>query len=247
MKLLLGDNMKNGSVAKIENSAFARADLEHQLLMVDDDMSMEALRSTHYLKSLITAETPMDLEKKGVQSYQGDMYCRFMAFSNGDLQALYDHSDGFYRRQLILTTKKKPADRIDDPYLVDKFREELPGIFNWCLGGLFRLRENGYRFTESDSARRSRTAAREDADNIREFLMSEGYIRLKANGCITSSDLCRIYANWCDDNAYNAKSPKALCMGVSRLASEFKLEGNNNVYNRSGKRVRGYWGIEAAM
>ena len=49
-----------------------RADLEHELVMVDDDMKMEALKSTHYLKSLITAEMPMDLERKGEQSYQGE-------------------------------------------------------------------------------------------------------------------------------------------------------------------------------
>ena len=56
--------------------------------MVDDDMKMEALKSTHYLKSLITAEMPMDLERKGEQSYQGEMYVRFLAFSNGDLESL---------------------------------------------------------------------------------------------------------------------------------------------------------------
>ena len=48
----------------------------------------------------------MDLERKGKQSYQGWMFARLLAFSNSDLQALYDHSDGFYRRQLVLTTKK---------------------------------------------------------------------------------------------------------------------------------------------
>jgi len=65
MQKMLGNNLKNGSIAKIERSPFARADLEHQLVMVDDDMKMEALKSTHYLKSLITAEMPMDLERKG--------------------------------------------------------------------------------------------------------------------------------------------------------------------------------------
>ena len=116
MQKMLGDNLKNGSIAKVERSPFARADLEHQLVMVDDDMKMEALKSTHYLKSLITAEMPMDLERKGEQSYQGKMYVRFLAFSNGDLESLYDHSDGFYRRQLILSVKKKPLDREDDPF-----------------------------------------------------------------------------------------------------------------------------------
>ena len=115
MQKMLGSNLKNGSIAKVERSPFARADLEHELLMVDDDMKLEALQSTHYLKSLITAEMPMDLERKGEQSYQGKMYVRFLAFSNGDLESLYDHSDGFYRRQLILSVKKKPPNREDDP------------------------------------------------------------------------------------------------------------------------------------
>ena len=39
------------------------------------------------------------------------MYARLLGFGNGDLQALYDRSDGFYRRQLVLTTRKKPAGR----------------------------------------------------------------------------------------------------------------------------------------
>lgn len=49
----------------------------------------------------------MDLERKGKQSYQGWMFARLLAFSNGDLQALYDRSNGFYRRQLVPTTKEK--------------------------------------------------------------------------------------------------------------------------------------------
>ena len=112
---LLGSNMKDGSIGKISENRFARADLEHILLCVDDDMRMEALRQTNYVKSIVTAQGKMDLERKGKQSYQGWMYARLLAFSNGDLQSLYDRSDGFYRRQLILTTKEKSATRKDDP------------------------------------------------------------------------------------------------------------------------------------
>ncbi len=154
MQAIFGSNLKNGSIAKVEHSPFARADLEHELVMIDDDMKLEALKSTHYLKTLITAELPMDLERKGEQSYQGEMYVRFMAFSNGDLQSLYDHSDGFYRRQLILTVKKKQPDREDDPFLADRLCAEAEGIFLWCLKGLQRLRKNKFRFTESSRARR---------------------------------------------------------------------------------------------
>ena len=128
MQAIFGKNMKNGSIAKVEASPFARADLEHELVMVDDDMKLEALAQTHYVKSIVTAEMPMDLERKGVQSYQGQMFVRFMAFGNGDLQSLYDHSDGFYRRQLILSTRDRSADRKDDPFLAEKLCAEAEGI-----------------------------------------------------------------------------------------------------------------------
>ena len=110
---LFGSNMKDGSIGQISENRFARADLEHILLCVDDDMRMEALRQTNYVKSIVTAQGKMDLERKGKQSYQGWMCARLLAFSNGDLQALFDRSDGFYRRQLVLTTKEKPAGRVD--------------------------------------------------------------------------------------------------------------------------------------
>lgn len=77
--------------------------MEHIHLLIDDDMRMEALRQTNYVKSLVTAQGRMGLEKKGKQSYQG--WCLPGCWlSMGDLQSLYDRQHGFYRRQLILTT-----------------------------------------------------------------------------------------------------------------------------------------------
>ena len=57
---LFGSNMKDGSIGKISENRFARADLEHILLCVDDDMRMEALRQTNYVKSIVTAQGKMD-------------------------------------------------------------------------------------------------------------------------------------------------------------------------------------------
>ena len=100
LKRLMGDAASNGSVQKVENNRFARADLERRLLMIDDDMDMNALPKTNYIKTIVTAEAKLDLERKGVQSYQRDIYARFLCFGNGALTSLYDHSDGFFRRQL---------------------------------------------------------------------------------------------------------------------------------------------------
>ena len=247
LKRLMGDAASNGSVQKVENNRFARADLERRLLMIDDDMDMNALPKTNYIKTIVTAEAKLDLERKGEQSYQGKMYVRFLAFSNGDLESLYDHSDGFYRRQLILSVKKKPPNREDDPFLADKLCGEIEGIFLWCLEGLRRLQSNNFRFTESSQTKANREDARREADNVLLFLRSEGYIRLKADSTIPSAALYAIYTMWCSDNAYKPLAARTVSMTLKKHADEFGLEHDNHIQNALGKRVNGFWGIEALV
>ena len=91
----------------------------------------------------------MDVERKGIQS---DIYARFLCFGNSALTALYDHSDGFWRRPLVLTTKDRPANQEDNPFLVEALSAELEGILLWCLDGLQRLLRNSYKFTVSPKA-----------------------------------------------------------------------------------------------
>lgn len=201
MRSLLGANMSTGSIAKVETSPFARADLEHRLVMVDDDMKLEALPQTNHLKTIVIAEMEMDLEKKGEQSYQSLLYARLMAFGNGALRALYDHSDGFYRRQLILSAKPKDKARWDDPFIAEKLCSEAEGIFLWALEGLKRLIQNGYHFTKSERTQANIEASMREGNNILDFMDSEGYFLFKADDWITSKDFYEVYVMWCDDNA----------------------------------------------
>ena len=242
---LLGSSMKDGSIGKISENRFARADLEHILLCVDDDMRMEALRQTNYVKSIVTAQGKMDLERKGKQSYQGWMFARLLAFSNGDLQALYDRSDGFYRRQLVLTTKEKPAGRVDDPDLAEKMKAEAEGIFLWAFEGLQRLVSNNFKFTESQRTRDNREAVKRDNNNVFDFLESEGYIRLKADGTISSKDLYEIYRMWCEENNLTPLKRRSFSDSVIANQSKYNLEYCNKITNAAGRRVWGFFGIEA--
>lgn len=247
LSCIFGANMKDGSIGKISENRFARADLEHVLLCVDDDMRMEALRQTNYVKSIVTAQGKMDLERKGKQSYQGWMFARLLAFSNGDLQALYDRSNGFYRRQLVLTTKDRPKDRVDDPDLAEKMKAEAEGIFLWAFAGLQRLAANNYRFSESDRIRENREAVKRENNNIEAFLESEGYIIRKADYSIATTELLEIYWLWCEENAYLGLKKKSFCDAMVQLAVKYNLEHSNNVRNSAGRRVNGYWGIGALV
>ena len=245
LSTIFGTNMKDGSIGKISENRFARADLEHILLCVDDDMRMEALRQTNYVKSIVTAQGKMDLERKGKQSYQGWMFARLMAFSNGDLQALYDRSDGFYRRQLVLTTKEKPVDRADDPDLAEKMKAEAEGIFLWAFEGLQRLVANNFKFTESDRIRENREAVKRDNNNIFDFMDSEGYIRRKADASISSKDFYAIYRLWCEENSLAPLKSRSFSDAMVANAKKFNLEHCNNITNSAGRRVWGFMGVEA--
>ena len=226
MNTIFGLNMNTTSIQKVENNRFARADLEGKLLMIDDDLDMNALTKTNSVKSIVTAELRMDLERKKEQSYQGQLYVRFLCFGNGALTALHDRSDGFFRRQIILTTKDKPA-----------------GIFLWCLEGLRRLIANHYHFTISQRAKDNISSAVRDANNILDFLDSEGYVAFKADYESSTKNLYAAYKRWCEDNAETPLSPKSFANQLSQNAERYHLEPVSNLHIGGGKRCRGYMGI----
>lgn len=244
MRSLLGDSMKTGSIAKVETNPFARADLEHQLLMVDDDMKLEALPQTNHIKEIITAECPLDLERKGRQSYQGRLYVRFLGFGNGTLQSLYDHSVGFFRRQIILTVKERKPNRQDDPFIAEKMCAETEGILLWALEGLRRLIANNYQFTLSRKARENMEDAVSDGNNAVEFLKSEGYIRFRPGSETSSRNLYAAYRQWCEDNAATCLPPKNFCSYLKQNAAAYGLEYTNKIRIGGGKCARGFTGIE---
>lgn len=246
LSALMGSCMANGSLAKLENSPFARADLQHRLVMVDDDLRLEALNNTNYIKSIITAEQPMDLERKGVQSYQARIHCRLLAFGNGNLRSLHDRSHGFFRRQIILTTREKPAGRVDEPYLASYLKEELEGILLWCIEGVQRLMTQKMRFTISHRARENLRQAMTEGNNLPEFFQSEGYFRFDPQGKISSRRLYALYRDWCDDNMTTALSARTAFSWIQQNAGKYGLTFTYHIPGGDGRHVRGYLGIRPA-
>lgn len=243
LRSLLGESMNMGSLHKVESNPFARADLEHKLLMVDDDMNLAQLPSTHHMKTIITAESAMDLERKGVQSYQGQLYCRLMGFGNGGLHGKGDASYAFYRRQLILRAKEKDPDRVDDPYLGKRLCREREAILLWCLSGLHRLFENDFRFTQTRQTVHNLERAMEEGNPIESFLNSAGYLRFDSESCATSRQLYRAYRDWSEDNGFETMPQGRFNVLMREHGDRFRLRYDNNIPAGNGHRVRGYRGL----
>jgi len=247
IKRILGNNMNTSSLHKLAGNRFSRADQAGKLLMLDDEIKTEKMPDVEMLKAIVTSEDDMDVEKKGVQSYQDRLYVRLIGFGNGRLSAIHDRSDGFYRRQLIIKTISKPANRVDDTFLGDKLVEEAEGILLWCLEGLHRLRDNGFHFTISTRMKKNLEEIREDDNNIIGFLDSTGFIEYDRTASSTTDQLYMVYEQWCAANAEMPQTKTMFGRYMRDVEETLGIEYKKNIDNGNGRRTRGYKGVRITV
>lgn len=239
---IFGESMIFGDFHRVETDRFFRYNLVGKLLMVDDDLQLSALKSTGYIKTIITAETPIDVEAKGKQSEQAMLYCRFLCFGNGSPKALYDKSEGFGRRLIILSTKPKAANRVDDPFICDRFISEKEEIFAWVFAGLQRLICNNFRFTLSEKTKRNIAKAAEENCNIITFLVDAPDLVL-GDGEVGGAELYLCYFRWCGKNMLKAFSRNFFSEWLHKNCEKYGFRSSENVLTREGRRVRGFRGL----
>lgn len=245
LKAIFSNAMITGSgiFHRIESDRFFRYNLINKLLMVDDDMNMSALKSTNYIKGIITAEIPIDVEAKGQQSEQGQLYSRFLCFGNGSLQTLYDKTEGFARRLLILSVKPRPQNRTDDPFIANKFLEEKNEIFLWMFSGLQRLIRNNFKFSISEGTMMNRKEAVADDCNIALFLEDNSIIEFGNEFKISSDELYTAYSLWTLKKQIEADNSQNFTRWLKTNSMKYHIKYDCNVPTNDGKHSRGFRGL----
>ena len=102
-------------------------------------------------------------------------------------------------------------------------------------------------FMTGENAEANRELVKRDNNNVFDFLESEGYIRLKADACTSSKELYEVYKMWCEENSMNAIKARGFSDELIANQRRYNLESTNNIVNSSGRRVRGFVGIEALV
>jgi putative DNA primase/helicase len=184
------------------------------------------------------------VERKGEPHYEMLPYARILASGNRGVEACYDHSDGFYRRLIILKCKDKQEDRKDDRLLATKISgSELPGILNWALVGLKRLMANNWTFTLSEKSKDNLHRAEEEGNNLLMFLKDADSVVYGDEFDVTSGELYDGYVAWCDDNALKPLAMRTVSTYLRDNTRRLGLEYDNMVL-RDGKRKRGFRGLK---
>ena len=191
---LFGNSCVGSSVEYFETNQFAMPRAENKLVLFQDDLKKDKLKSTEVFKMMVSAEVPMQAEQKGEPSYSFRPYARWVICSNAPLAALSDSGHGFYRRLYVIRVKNRPPDRKDDPFYFEPMKDEMDGIFIWMLQGLQRLIQNGWQLSQSRESQEIVESQQEQENSLIGFMNSE--LSFGSSYSVTKAKLYSAYVHF---------------------------------------------------
>ena len=147
-----------------------------------------------------TAGDRMYFDRKGISGIQAKPTARLVIATN-NRPPFGDRSSGLWRRMLLVPFRVTiPPDK-QDRELAVKLRGELPGILNWSLAGLKRLRAKG-RFTDSKVATEALAEYRLESNPAEVFLTD--FTEARHGARVGVDELFQGYRHYCKANGYVA-------------------------------------------
>ena len=201
-------------------------------LITCGDESNSNVNDSSIFKS-ITGGDPVKIEPKGKQGYPFIYRGGFIIACNG-LPCFVDDKDAVLKRLLILPCEHYVSDEVKDADLDKKLQKEIIPIMNWCLEGLYRLIDNRYVFSKSESSIKAMEEYRSVTDNVYRFLREYYIITGDYNDRISKKDFDDQYHTWASkDNTIKEVDRKNLAARMEFYGvtiSQGNAAGHRNVY-----------------
>lgn len=226
LQAALGSRCGSLSLRDIE-SRFAFSDIVGKtLLTATEGISYTA--STHLINALISGEN-IKIERKFAHAYTARSVAK-IAWAMNTLPRVNDSEDGLFRR--VWPIEFPPASTIGeiDVNLKEKIKLEAPGIFNWAMRGLLRLRERG-KFVIPASVRKSNDDFAFQNDVVRMFIVDQ--CEQDDNVWLPLDVLFNAYASWCLRSNYRA-------LGKMKASAELRRLGLKQKRVSGGMMLGGY-------
>jgi putative DNA primase/helicase len=174
----------------------------------------------------ISGEDSLTVNRKHIPQWTGRLGTRFLILTN-ELPRFLDASGALAGRFVILTLKESFYGK-EDVRLEEKLIRELPGILNWALDGLDRLRKRGH----FEMPKSSEEAIRMMADLA---APTSAFVRdwceLSDDKKIRRKELFAAYKKWCDLEGYRPGSAegfgKRLKAAYPQIDTKAKLHGEH--------------------
>ena len=195
--ILLGrENVSNVSWQAL-NERFKTAELFGKLANIFADLPTKNIDDNGVFKALV-GEDYLTVEKKNRNPFSFQSTARLLFSCNNIPRNYGDHSEGFYRRLIIIRFDHAVPESRKDPDLLDKLRLEADGIFVFALEGLKRLMKNHYRFSETQANRDELQQYREDSDSVLAFV--KDCCVSDKHSDVGSTELFNAYQTYCEES-----------------------------------------------
>lgn len=243
LESILGDaDLNIPSTQEFMEDKFKLPELEHKLVLYDDDLDSAALTKTGLYKKLVTNSLTLMADRKFGQPFKFTPRVKLVACCNQMLSSVYDTSNGLFRRLLPIVVKPVATDFKRDTGFYDKLRAENRGIVQWALLGLRRLINNGWVLTESERSKNYMEQKQAIDNPLPDFMRSVFNFGEDLPG-VPSADLMRVYEVWCRKNNCSAMRPRTVQLWLSDNSERYGISPSNHIPS-GDKQVRGYKGLE---
>ncbi len=169
LKELAGDNNFSDLDWKDIRNPTMRAMMDGKLFNLMEESPSDALLKSAFFKNIVTGGG-MSINMKYKNPYTIRNKTKLM-FSCNEMPESSDHTEGFFRRLLIVPFKVVFNEKLGnvDRELRPKLFKELSGIFNLVLGGYQRLNKQK-RFTKSQETENQLEAYKLDVDHATRWI-----------------------------------------------------------------------------
>ena len=194
------DNVSNIALQDLVSNPFAAARLDGKLANIYTDLKSTALKNEEKIKNLSSGE-PMHVEHKYQDGFDMVTYAKLI-FSCNQFPKVYDQSDGFFRRWIIIQFRRKFA--LGDPDRDEKLKEKLINnqdeknlIFSYLMIMSEKLLRTGkFRYPLGHAEIRKLWNA--NADPLYHFI--ENCIIETEDSKKTKRETYKFYEQWCYDH-----------------------------------------------
>ena len=206
-----GDRAASIGLANFEESRFGLSNIIGKTLLISSEQPVGPITSSHRLNAIISGEE-IQIDVK----YKDPVFIKPTAkiiWAMNYLPQGLRQNDGLTRRvRIIKFPELCQCNR--DPELKVKIQQEKAGIFNWCLEGLRRLRENK-QFSFPPNSDLSSFKNKSENKSIEQFIAQR--CSLKSDQKMQSFILYEEYKKWCHLNKFNPLNQRIISKELEKL------------------------------
>ena len=214
---LAGSSYVTIDLDQLSQSPYQLADVAGKRVVTFTEPSARSVLADNHYKRLVSQDEILARQIFG-KPFRFTPICKVWGAMN-DTPRVLDRSDAVFNRVIIINMNHVVDEKERDPRLVEKLKAELPGIFNWALDGLKRLRKSG-KFTLSEQAKKAREEYK--AENDTEAAFADQCLEFDPENKVRGQYLYDCYQSWCKRNGTYSKSSIKVAKDWIRLGLEKK-------------------------